>query len=115
MRRPPFALLPLVAVLLASGCMGGSAAPPGTITGSVSMEGGKASGPQPRPFARVEIRGSATRRISADSNGRFRVVLPPGKYTVLALLFDGRTHDPQRQITLASGQTVRIRLFGYIA
>jgi hypothetical protein len=115
MRRPPLALLPLVAVFLASGCMGGSAAPPGTITGLVAMEGGKTSRLQPKPFARLEVRGSTTRRITADSDGRFRVVLQPGRYTVLALLFDGRTHDPQRQITLASGQTVRIRLLGYIA
>lgn len=113
LRRHP-ALLPLLAVLFASGCLGGAAAAPGTITGLVAIEGGKVAGPQPQPFAWVDVKGRTTRHITVGSDGRFRLVLPPGTYTVIALLFDGRTRGPQRQVTIASGQTVRIRLLGYI-
>ncbi len=87
----------LVAVLIAAGCGGGGVAggesPHGWVAGVVW--GGKPVCPaptgkdsltcHPTPLANgafVVSSGSTTRRVHADAKGRFRVALPPGRYSV---------------------------------
>jgi hypothetical protein len=84
-----------IAVLLGAGCAragAGSTPAPGWVAGIVL--GGRPICPTPavtglhcrfapRPRALVMIAGAAAhRRVRADGSGRFRVRVPPGRYTI---------------------------------
>jgi hypothetical protein len=126
----------VVVAVLASGCLGGSSAvstadrgskPKGVVSGTVVTEGGPpvpdgSSGSDIRPVSRAQIRVTGTtasgtkvvRYLITDSDGRFRVTLAPGDYTIAAAIFPVAPKQPQRRVVVRSGQSVTIQIKGYV-
>ncbi len=101
------------AALLLFGC-GGSQSP-GTVTGHLYAGGGPNPGARPL-HGSVVAAGSGSRYVVAvGSDGRYRLTLPPGGYTVTGhspLYFGGnRPCAAEGTITIASGQTSRANVF----
>jgi hypothetical protein len=108
----------VAALVVAAGCGGGAAGgaqPRGWMAGVVW--GGRPICPTPTgkdtltchatPLANgvfVVTGGGASRRVHADSNGRFRVALPPGRYAIRP----GWSHP--RIVRVVAGRVVHVRV-----
>jgi hypothetical protein len=109
----------LVATLLVAGCGGGGVVggqpPHGWMAGVVS--GGKPICPAPKgkdsltchptPLAHgvfVVSGGGTTHRVHADAKGRFRVALPPGRYSIRP------GWSRPRSIQVVAGRVARVRV-----
>lgn len=103
-------------------------AAPTAVSGVVEIEGG----PPPPPgqsdvhpiSSPLVVTGETAagarlvRHLSADSHGRFAVKLPPGIYTVTALIFGSTTRSlasqPHAKVTVKRGHPVRVRIVSQI-
>jgi hypothetical protein len=126
----------VVVLVLASGCLEGPAAVStsardqsmnGVVSGVVVTEGGPSvpdgsSGSDIRPVNRAQIRvtgltsagAKVVRYLITDSEGRFRVALAPGHYTIAAEIYALASNQPQRSVVVRSGQSVTIQIKGYV-
>ena len=97
-----------------------------TVSGLVVIEGGPppppgstaADGARPDPHARIVVTGTTdaggqvVRRSTADAYGRFALHLPPGAYTLAAVVDGGAPlgDQPHTRITVTRGHPVRARI-----
>lgn len=89
--------------------VGGPAPPPGSTA---------TNGARPDAHAQIVVTGTTAvgahllRRLSADASGHFTLRLPPGVYTVAAVVDKGAplARQPQDQITVTRGHPVRAHI-----
>jgi hypothetical protein len=98
---------------------------PAVVSGVVGIDldvEGNGSGYHPQPYARIVVTGNpaagtpVVRRFTADGLGRFKLALPPGRYTVTAIVVGPATTplswQPHTRVTVIRGHPVNIRLTG---
>ncbi len=98
---------------------------PTAVSGVVLIEGGPppppgstAHGAQGDAHARIVVTGTTSlgahllRRFTADAHGRFALKLPPGTYSVAAVVDTTAplASQPHQQITVAGGHPVQARI-----
>lgn len=104
---------------------GGSGKTFGTVSGLVVIEGGPAvvsgqSDVRPVKNAIIDVSGRSAAGgiivclLTANGRGRFRVVLPPGRYKLIARIFPANPDHPQRSVVVEAGQSIRVLLKGYV-
>jgi hypothetical protein len=98
------------------------------LTGDVAVEGGapESSGSDINPIrsAPMLVTGitnsgrRVTRRFTADRHGHFKLVLPPGRYTVTAVLYQGAiplAREPHATVRVRAGQQPNIHILQHAA
>jgi hypothetical protein len=129
-----YLLAPVVlAVVFASGCLGGSSAAPnsasGRVSGLVVIDGGAGQVASNGGIAELRtvkaaplvITGRTTagkrlsRRSTTDAHGRFRLRLPAGRYTIAAAIFPEAASQPDKVVVVTAGKSVAITIKGFVA
>jgi hypothetical protein len=104
---------------------------PAAVSGVVVYEGGPPPPPgsnqsdiHPVPSAPLVVKGTTAagirllRHLSTDSHGRFTLNLPPGVYTVTAVIFGPASRSlatqPHAKVIVRRGHPVRIQIKGYV-
>jgi hypothetical protein len=124
-----------MAALLSSGCLGGSSATPtttsvertGIVSGLVVIDGGAQVADnggvahlRTVKSARLLITGRTAagahlvRHSTTGKNGRFRLSLPAGRYTVAAEIFGSAPVQPHKVARVEAGQAVTNRITGLV-
>ena len=98
------------------------------VTGDVAVEGGatqlSGSDIQPIRSAPMLVTGFTTpgrrvaRRFTADRRGHFTLKLPPGRYTVTAVLYQGSIplgQEPHTTVHVRAGQQPHIQILQHAA
>jgi hypothetical protein len=97
---------------------------PTAVSGQVMLVGGPltssglTTGARPDPHAHIVVTGTTAagarllRSFTADASGHFALKLPPGVYSVAAVIDPGAplARQPQKKITVTRGRPVRARI-----
>jgi hypothetical protein len=117
----------LVAILAWAAFHHPATSPPATaaaagVSGVVVIEGGPLPGVRAVRWAPLVVEGTTAagprlmRHRMTDGKGRFTLRLPPGRYTVTAVIFGGEAlgSQPHSKVLVTRGQPVRVRITGYV-
>jgi hypothetical protein len=100
------------AILTTAAC--GGAPPASGVEGQVLSNGGPSPGDWPLANVKVEVHAGELSApivalVKADAKGRFRVALPPGRYTLIMHKYDDHYREPA-SVVVAAGVFASVRV-----